>query len=84
MATLVEATPNKAGHVNLAVALAARENHTSRDSWRHPNTTDRDYLLQVEKWGHHLTAVERIAAGYPEPTDEAATTDDESVETDAE
>ncbi|MBF4636222.1 ParB/RepB/Spo0J family partition protein [Agreia pratensis] len=81
LATLVEATPSKAGHVNLAVALAARENHTNRESWRHPNQTDRDYLLQIEKWGHHLTDVERIAAGYPEESD---TTEEPAQETDAE
>ncbi|WP_147304974.1 hypothetical protein [Subtercola boreus] len=67
LATMVEATPTKAGYVSLAVALSARENRTSRESWRNPNVSDEAYLLQIEKWGHKLSAVERIAAGYPAP-----------------
>lgn len=73
LATLVEKTPTKAGHVSLAVALSARESRTSRESWRHPNDADKSYLLQLETWGHHLSAVERIAAGYPEVAEEQAT-----------
>ncbi|MEF2978150.1 hypothetical protein [Subtercola sp. YIM 133946] len=79
LAVMVEATPTKAGYVSLAVALSARENRTSRESWRDPNPSDKAYLLQIEKWGHHLSAVERIAAGYPAPdvTAEGAQTDTE-------
>ncbi|WP_172582880.1 ParB/RepB/Spo0J family partition protein [Subtercola boreus] len=77
LAGMVEATPTKAGYVSLAVALSARENHTSRESWRNPNASDKAYLLQAEKWGHRLTAVERIAAGYPAP--EVATEDPETA-----
>lgn len=76
LAAMVETTPTKAGYVSLAVALSARENRTSRESWRNPNPSDEAYLLQIEKWGHHLSAVERIAAGYPAP--------DEAVDADAE
>ncbi|SIO30477.1 chromosome partitioning protein, ParB family [Agromyces cerinus subsp. cerinus] len=67
---LVESQPAKAGHVNLALTLAARENHTSREAWRTPNATDTAYLLRLEAWGHHLAPVERIAAGYPEAADD--------------
>ncbi|MBD8104744.1 ParB/RepB/Spo0J family partition protein [Plantibacter sp. CFBP 8775] len=63
---LVEATPTKAAHVTLAVAISAREHHTSRDSWRTTNAADIDYLLQLERWGYTLSPVERIAAGYIE------------------
>ncbi|WP_431031183.1 hypothetical protein [Plantibacter sp. RU18] len=59
---LVEATPTKAAHVTLAVAISAREHHTSRDSWRSTNTADIDYLIQLERWGYTLSPVERIAA----------------------
>ncbi|RFA06792.1 hypothetical protein B7R21_18245 [Subtercola boreus] len=67
LAAMVEATPTKAGYVSLAVAVSARENRTSRESWRNPNASDEAYLLQLEKWGHHLTNVGRIAAGHPAP-----------------
>lgn len=63
---LVESTPTKAAHVTLAVAISAREHHTSRDSWRNTNTADIDYLIQLERWGYTLSPVERIAAGYIE------------------
>lgn len=71
-ATLVENNPAKAEHVNLAVALSGRENHTSEFSWRQPNKTDEAYLLALESWGYHLSEVERIAAGYAEPNDDPA------------
>ncbi|TPW78394.1 hypothetical protein [Schumannella sp. 10F1B-5-1] len=58
-------TPTRAGHVVLATALSARENHTSRESWRTPNAADRDYLRQLEAWGYTLSDVERIAADLP-------------------
>jgi ParB family chromosome partitioning protein len=86
-ASLVENYPAKAEHVNLAVALSGRENHTSEFSWRQPNKTDEAYLLTLESWGYHLSEVERIAAGYAEPNDdpapvESADEDDDTVETD--
>jgi ParB family chromosome partitioning protein len=84
LAKMVEATPTKAGHVNLAVALSARENTTGRDSWRNPDERTKAYLLQLEKWGHHLTDVERIAAGYPEAVeapDEDEATDGAAADT---
>ena len=71
IAELVESQPAKASHANLAIALAAREEHTSRESWRTPNATDTAYLLRLEAWGHHLSPVERTAAGYPEADAEA-------------
>jgi ParB family chromosome partitioning protein len=80
LAAMVEATPTKAGHVNLAVVLAARENTTSRESWRTPNTTDTAYLLQLEKWGYHLSDVERIAAGYPEAVEAPAESESEATD----
>lgn len=66
IAALIADKPGKAGHVSLALALAAREEHTSRDSWRYPRDIDTTYLLQLEAWGYHLSPVERLAAGYPE------------------
>ncbi|GAA0990034.1 ParB/RepB/Spo0J family partition protein [Subtercola frigoramans] len=83
LAVMVEATPTKAGYVSLAVALSARENRTSRESWRNPNPSDEAYLLQIEKWGYHLSVVERIAAGCPEAEADADATA-EDAETDTE
>lgn len=67
-AKLVEATPTRAGHVTLAVVLAAREARAEDvDGWRRPSPIVTSYLIQLEAWGYKLSPVERIAAGYPEP-----------------
>ncbi|WP_181408878.1 ParB/RepB/Spo0J family partition protein [Schumannella soli] len=68
-------TPTRAGHVVLATMLSARENHTSRESWRTPNAEDRDYLLQLQAWGYTLSAVERIAAGLNADDDQVESED---------
>ncbi|MEO7017040.1 MAG: ParB N-terminal domain-containing protein [Leifsonia sp.] len=72
-AKLVEATPTKATHVSLAVVLSAREAHAEDvNGWRNILQTVSSYLLALETWGYKLSPVERIAAGYPEPTDDTA------------
>lgn len=81
MAAQVEQTPTRAGHVNLALALSAREDATSRESWRNPNEDAKTYLLQLETWGHHLSPVERIAAGYSETPDDPDTDQVDGTET---
>lgn len=66
LAQMVEQTPTKAAHVSLAVALGAREQATSRESWRHPQPSSQAYFLQLEAWGYSLSDVERIAAKLPD------------------
>jgi ParB family chromosome partitioning protein len=70
-AKLVEATPTKAGHVTLAVLLAAREARAEDvQGWRSVSSVIASYLLALEAWGYKLSPVERIAAGYTdEPTE---------------
>ena len=63
-----EANPAKAAYTSLAVAVAAFENEADRLWWRNPSTTGKAYLLQLEKWGHHLTDVEKIATGRDDTT----------------
>lgn len=82
-ATLIENNPAKAEHVNLAVALSGRENHTSEFSWRQPNKADEAYLLALESWGYHLSEVEKIAAGYAEPNDDHAPVESDDEDDDA-
>ncbi|MFF2277909.1 ParB/RepB/Spo0J family partition protein [Agromyces sp. NPDC058126] len=73
LATLVKNTPMKAGHVNLAVALAVGENRTAdkhQPGWRYPSALSAHYLRQLETWGYRLTDTERLAAGYVNPDDD--------------
>lgn len=65
---LAESNPARAGHITLAVVLSAREHATNRESWRSPNPSNKNYLLQLESWGYALSNVERIAAGYTDET----------------
>ncbi len=78
-AKLVETAPTRAGHVTLAVVLAAREARAEDvDGWRRPSRIVASYLLQLEAWGYKLSQVELIAARYPEPecdVDPAESTD---------
>lgn len=72
LAAMVAGTPTKAGHVIVAIALAALEADTSKNTWRNPDTTDRRYFDQLAGWGYTLSEVEALVA-----TDEDA---DEEVE----
>jgi len=60
--------PGKAGHVALAVVLAAMESAIGRHTWRNPPPTAGRYLAQIEAWGYALSEVEQIvttAKGTP-------------------
>ncbi|GAA1000268.1 hypothetical protein JOE66_002526 [Subtercola frigoramans] len=67
------------GYVSLAVALSARKNRAAPESWHTPNSSNEAYPLLIEKWRHHLSAVERIAASHPAPemSEEASEMDPE-------
>lgn len=60
LAALVEQTPAKATHVALAVVLGAVESVTSKQTWRHPSSTDKAYFAQLAAWGYGLSEVEQI------------------------
>ena len=54
----------KAGHVLLALALAAIEQGTGRHTWRNPRDgLTRDYFTQIAAWGYTLSDVEQTVAG---------------------
>ncbi|MFJ8896587.1 ParB/RepB/Spo0J family partition protein [Leifsonia sp. NPDC102414] len=83
-AKLVDATPTKAGHVSLAVVLAAREACAEDvNGWRHPSQTVSSYLLALEAWGYKLSPVEKIAAGYSETDNEATDAEADTTSADA-
>lgn len=72
LADLPATTPTKAGHVVLAIALAALEATTDKSTWRNPSQSDRRYLSQLAAWGYTLSDVERIVTGEePDDPDEA-------------
>lgn len=72
LADLPAATPSRAGHVILAIALAAQEATTDKSTWRNPSLSDRRYLSQLAGWGYTLSDVERIVTGdTPNDPDEA-------------
>lgn len=59
--------PTKAGHVMLALALAAVEQGTGRHTWRDPREgLTRDYFKKIAAWGYTLSEVEQIVAGSTE------------------
>ncbi|MFB9749680.1 chromosome partitioning protein [Leifsonia shinshuensis] len=61
LVALLEQTPAKAQHVALAVVLGACESVTSKQTWRYPSPTDKDYFTQLAAWGYNLSDVEQIA-----------------------
>lgn len=79
LAAQVAATPTKAAHVTLAVALAALEGATSRAMWRNPDENARRYFQQVAAWGYTLSDVEHIVTGS-EDADQSDDTDDVPTE----
>ena len=57
-------THTKAGHVLLALALAAIEQGTGRHTWRNPHDgPTRDYFTQIADWGYTLSEIEQTVAG---------------------
>ncbi|WP_307041790.1 ParB/RepB/Spo0J family partition protein [Agromyces ramosus] len=53
----------KAGHVLLALALAAVEQGTGRHTWRNPHDgLTRDYFTRIAAWGYTLSDIEQTVA----------------------
>lgn len=44
---------------------AARESITSKQTWRHPSSTDEAYFTQLAGWGYSLSEVEQIVTNAP-------------------
>ena len=87
IAAMTQATPTKAGHALLAVALGAMEAATDKNSWRNPNESIRQYLDQLAAWGYTLSDVETLITDpdsatpgedAPTPTEETDAADEES------
>jgi ParB family chromosome partitioning protein len=64
-ALLAKASPARALHIALVVAVAAIEARTGIQTWRKPGGEAR-YLTALESWGYALSPVEQIARG-PQP-----------------
>ncbi|MDR7381222.1 ParB N-terminal domain-containing protein [Promicromonospora iranensis] len=62
---IAKATPARALHIALVLALAAIEERTGLHTWRRPGTESR-YLRALEVWGYNLSDVEQIARGPQE------------------
>ncbi|AZH79331.1 chromosome partitioning protein [Microbacterium sp. Y-01] len=86
IAAMTQATPTKAGHALLAVALGALEAATDKNSWRNPNESTRQYIDQLAAWGYTLSDVETLITDPDSATRAEDTPDDETPveETDAE
>lgn len=80
LATLATENPTRAGHVILAIALAAQEEATGKHTWRSPGDSDAAYFRQLAAWGYHLADVEHIVTGEPEDQQDQDT-GAESIET---
>lgn len=73
LAHRVEAQPNSAGLVTLALILGKLEGTTGKNTWRNPTPEARFYLNTLRDWGYNLSDVEQIAIGErTELQDEAA------------
>jgi ParB family chromosome partitioning protein len=59
---IAKATPARALHIALVLALAAIEERTGLHTWRRPGSESR-YLRALEAWGYNLSDVEQIARG---------------------
>jgi ParB family chromosome partitioning protein len=81
LATLIEHNPAKTTTVVVAVALAALEGDTSKNTWRSPDSDDVTYFTALQRWGYTLSEVENLVLGIqPEPDEsEDATEDTASV-----
>jgi ParB family chromosome partitioning protein len=62
---IAKATPARALHIALVMALAAIEERTGLHTWRRPGHESR-YLRALEAWGYNLSDVEEIARGPQE------------------
>lgn len=62
---IAKATPARALHIALVLALAAIEERTGLHTWRRPGHESR-YLRALEAWGYTLSDVEEIARGPQE------------------
>ncbi|QUC01875.1 MULTISPECIES: ParB/RepB/Spo0J family partition protein [Cellulosimicrobium] len=59
---IAKATPSRAQHIALVLALAAREAETGVQTWRREGA-EQTYLSALETWGYTLSDVEQIARG---------------------
>lgn len=66
LAVLVKNIPTKAGHVIAAIAVAALEAATSKNTWRYPDRAARRYFHQLAAWGYMLSEVEHIVIARPD------------------
>lgn len=58
----LDAHPNRAVQVTLAIVLGGIEQNTSRQTWRTPTPDTAWYLRTLHDWGYPLTPVEQAAA----------------------
>jgi ParB family chromosome partitioning protein len=73
LAALIAQNPAKTSTVLVAVALAALEEDTSKNTWRSPGTGDVAYFTALQGWGYTLSEVENLVLGIhaeSEPTDD--------------
>ena len=83
IAAMTQATPTKAGHALLAVALGALEAATNKNSWRNPDQATRAYLDQLAAWGYTLSDVETLITAPDSAHRAEDTTNDADTPADA-
>jgi ParB family transcriptional regulator, chromosome partitioning protein len=60
------ATPARATVLALAVLLAAFEDGTSKNTWRHPAPEETAYLTALRGWGYELSEIEELTLAAAE------------------
>jgi ParB family transcriptional regulator, chromosome partitioning protein len=56
---LATATPKRALHLALALAVASWEQSTTKDTWRRSDTYDQATLAALGGWGYDLSEIEQ-------------------------
>ncbi len=79
VAAMTSATPTKAGHALLALALGALEAATDKNSWRNPDQATRRYLSQLAAWGYTLSDVETLITD-PDSANRAENEDEDTTD----
>ena len=60
---MIELSPTRITTALLAIAVAASENATSKETWRHPDPDAAAYFTALREWGYTLSDVENIVLG---------------------
>lgn len=80
LAVLVEQNPTRTVTVLLAIAIAAHESATSKNTWRTPSRDAVAYFTALSEWGYRLSEVENIVLGIEPEAQEPVEADESEAD----